>query len=638
MSTPDELITDARNYAVNVTTAGVAALNTAMATVDRIGQGYLAGSSPEVNVNPPTPGDPGEAPVYNGIRITMREFTGTAPRLDNVGTMTLPPGPGSAPSIPDFVDPVQVKPTGNADPSLIGSAPLINPNVTFPDAPIIDVAGIPKPVLTDLVIPDAPIYQPPEFLGERPSFTAEVPTDLDVLMRQQYATISPVMRDAVTAQIESFLDAYFPEFHPALAALEAKLTTYMNGGTALTPAIENAIYNRTLDKTNTDANRATDAAWQKAARAGFTVPTAVLLSQTALIDQERRNNNARAATEIAIKQAELEQNNIQFAITQSASLRQVAMSAALSYYSGLVTINGQALEYARGVVDSVVKSFDIAAKYAEIQARIYDSDARVYEARLRGALASIEVYQAQIRAIQAQVEVDTAKVNAYRALLDATKAEADVYRTQVDAARTQIDIERAKVDLYSARVNAFVAQVNGYTAQWQGYAAAVSGERAKIEAAGEQVKAYSARVNAYEAEVRAKGIEIESKAQANTQRLLAYKTEVDAYAALVNAESQTLAAEINSYESTIQAYMAKSRAISDKSQSEIAIYRVAQEGIQNAAQLQFEFMRHNGQMDVARARAAGEIANSIGEVYARTTQAALSGMNSLAASTTTATA
>jgi hypothetical protein len=457
-------------------------------------------------------------------------------------------------------------------------------------------------------------------------------------MRTEFSMISPIMRDAINAEFDSFLDREFPEFRAGMAAIESRLAIYLEGGTALTPTVENAIYNRTMDKNDIDARRAAADAWTKSAKAGFTIPTALLLAQQADIDKARRDSNARAATEIAIKQAELEQQNLQFAVTQSITLRKVAMDAALTYYGGLVQINGQALDYARSVVDAIVKSYDIAVKEAEIKARLYEADARVYDSRLKGAIAIIEVYESQIRGELAKVEVNKAAVDVYRAQLDAAKTEAEVYRIQVEAAKAEIDIEKAKVDLYKAKVDAFVAQVNGFTAQWQGYVAAVTGERAKIEAAAEQVKAFGEKVRAYEAEVRARATEVEARAAINSQKLQAYKAEVEAYAALNMGEARGVEAEIASFQSSIAAYKAQADAEAAQAASELAIYEVALRGQQEAAKLQFSYTQHRESVDMAKAQAIGALAAQVGHMYAATSQATLAGMNSLAASTKTTTA
>ena len=631
-TTVDSLVRDARNYTWNLLNRASQELGYAMQAVEGINEGGVY-HLPLVNIEPPHVEDPGTVPAYSGVRYTFDKFTTPAPTLPPVGDLALPPDPGVVPDVEVFSPPG--KPTGSADDGLLRGVPNIDDMPTVPPAPDLlgEIRGIPVPALVDVVIPPIPAYRAPEFTGSHPVFDAEMPTDLDATMRAQYETISPVMRDAVTSQIDVFIDRQFPNYRAGLAKIEDRLNTYLAGGSALSSEIENAIYARTLDKTNAEARRGSDKAWTEAAKAGYTMPTAYLLAKKQDIDQMRRDNNARAAIDIAIKQAELEQQNLQFAVTQSTTLRKMAIDSALGYYSGLIQINGQALDYARSVVDAIVKSFDIAARYAEVQVRIYEADGRIYEAKLRGAMAEIEAYTAHIRGLEAQVNVNVAQVNAYKARVDVVQAEANVYVATISAVRAQVDIEKAKVDVYGARVQAYVAQVNGYTAQWQGYAAAVHGEAAKVQASAEQVRAFGAQVQAYEAIVRARGAAIEARAKTNEQTIRAYSAEVDAYSAVTNAKAVAQSAEIKTYDSTLEAFKAKANVIAERSRSEIHAYDVALRGLIAEAQLQFQYLQEFDHMRVARATGIASIAKDFGGIWGGAAQVSLAGMNTLLAQT-----
>lgn len=634
MATPDELIQDARDYAVTVLADSAAALGFAMESVNSIGGGYIAEESviPPVPVRPPQPRDPGELEAYAGKRFDGVEFNGQAPTLGNVGTLSLPASPGTAPSVLAFDAPV--KPADTTDRTLIQGAPSLETPV-IPDAPDLSFTGIVKPALIAISVPNAPAYQKPQFLGVKPNLNLTPPSDLDVLMHTNYTTIAPVMRDALDAELDAFLDALFPEFRPGMAALEAKLAQYIAGGTALTPAIEDAIYNRTLDKTNKDGQRASDEAWGKAARAGYTMPSPMLLAQQIDLDQNRRDNNARAAIDIAVKQAELEQANVQFAVTQSSTLRKIALDAAMSYHGNLVQLNGQALQYAREVVDAVVKTYDITARMAEASIRVYESDARVYEAEIRAAMAPLDAYVAQLKGVEAQANVNVANLRAYSTEIETITARANAYRAQVDGALAAAQIEKLKIEIYQAQVNAYVAQVNAYSAQWNGYKAQVDGESAKVSASAEQVRAFQARVQAYTAEVEAKATELRAISETNVNKIAAYRSEVEAYRAFVDAEATGVKAEIDSYQATTHAYTARANAISQVSQADIQYYKIAYEGLRDAAALQFEYLRESNNLQVARATAVGHISGMIGDAYGRLAQSTLAGMNTLVSASQT---
>lgn len=629
----ESIIADARAFAALQLDNADAASQSARAALGAISDGGVYQATP-VRIEPPLVIDPGVPPAYTGSHFERRTLTATRPSLTAIGSFAAPTAPGAVPTVATYTIPVT--PVDRADPSLLADIPVTD-DIDVPTAPNLyaEIQGIAKPDILAITIPTAPIYAAPEFTGSSPVFGETMPTHLDATMRTQYSTISPIMVNAVTSQIDIYIDHEFPNFRAGMAKIETRLNTYLDGGSALSAEVENAIYSRTLGKTNTDARRARDTAWKDAAKAGFTMPTVYLLAKRKEIDQDRRDNNARAATDIAVKQAELEQQNLQFAVTQSTVLRQLAITSALNYYSGLVQINGQALQYAREVVDAIVKAFDIAARYAEVQTRIYEAQANVYSAKLRGALAIFEAYTAQVRGLEAQANVNTAQVNAYRARLDAVQAEANVYRAQVDGAVAQANIEKIKVEVYQAKVQAYAAQVNADSAKWQGFAAACNGQAAKVQASAEQVRAFSAQVGAYEAQVRAKGVEIEAQAASNEQRTRSYVAETQAFSAQVTAEATAVSAEINSFEATLGSYKARAEVIAERSRSLIQAYSVALRSLIEQSQLQFQYLKEANDMRVAKATGMARISESLTNVHGSNAQAALAGMNTLASQATT---
>ena len=625
------LIADARGYASSALGAGVGAMNGAIAVLQGLGKSLGGGHLPNLTIAPPDPKDPGSAPVYAGSHLTPDLFNVVAPTLQDIGRLVLPADPGNAPATLTFVEPNQ--PTGDPDASLLANAPNVNTNFVFPTAPDLqgEIKSIVAPQILSITVPAAPTYQAPQFNGVAPVFNAPMPTGLDDQFRTNYSQISPVIVNAVTTQVDAFIDKEFPQFRTGLAAIEARLQTYLAGGSALTPQVEDAIYNRTLDKTNVDAKRASQEAWGKGARAGFTIPPPSLLSQQQDIDQERRANNARAATEIAVKQAELEQSNLQFAVTKSTELRKIAIDAGLAYYNGLVTLNGQAIEYARSVVEYVVKAFDIAARYAETQARIYEADANVYRAQLEGAMQVLHAYEATVRGLEAQVNVNRAQVDAYNARISAIKTEGDVYRSAVDAVVAQAGLQRILVELYDSRVKAYGSQVNAYSARWQGYEAAVRGQAAKMTVSAEQARAFEAQVNAFSAKVRAQATAIESTATTNRQLVDTYKARVQAYAELQHAKAEAVGIDVSIFDAGVKSFIAKASAYSEFSRAQSAQYEVQLRGLIAEANLYMEQLREFHHLDITRVTGIAQVSQTIGLEYGAMAQAAMSGMNTLAA-------
>ncbi|MCU9611831.1 hypothetical protein OEK97_28405, partial [Escherichia coli] len=74
---------------------------------------------------------------------------------------------------------------------------------------------------------------------------------------------------------------------------------------------------------------------------GFTLPTGALTSALQQARQAGADNNAQAARDIVVLQAELEQKNLQFAITTSAGLRTMIVNASAAYMQHVVSIFSQ---------------------------------------------------------------------------------------------------------------------------------------------------------------------------------------------------------------------------------------------------------------------------------------------------------
>lgn len=627
--TVDDQIAAQRIYTSEVLGLAYSELSQARGTIASI-TGINDTGAPRIDIAAPVPVDLGTAPQYSGSHFTVQNFDGERPTLFNLPSLIYP----NEPPVPTgvdltFVDPT--RPTGMPDAGTIGDAPDVAA-IVVPPAPNLyaEISGIEKPTITPIVIPDAPPYIEPEFTGVAPTLTGiDIPTDLDSKMRTEFSTIGPVMRDAIVTQVDSFIDREFPAYRSGLSTLETKLNTMLQGGTGIDATVEDAIVRRTVDKVYAEGKRAKAAVRKAAAQAGITMPGPMLNSQLRDADQAGRDNISRAATDVAIKAFDLEQQIMQFSVTQGSQLRQAMIQAGLVMAGHMVQVNGQAVQYAQGVVDLIVKAFDIAARYAEIQARIYESAAQVYESRLKGALAATEAWTARIRGLEAQANVDVARVNAYRARLEAVQAEASAYKASVDGLVAQASIERLKVDIYQARTQAYGAQVNAYTGMWSAYEASVRGETARIGAGVERYKAYAVQVTAQVEQIKARIAELQGVASANESLVRMYSADVEAFRARVSAESESVKAEVESFDTTLKAFIANANAKAEHARSEIASYQAGMQGLIESAKIFQQYAFANADIGVKRATGMASVSEHLASVYGNVAASGLSGANSL---------
>lgn len=574
--------------------------------------------------------DIGDAPTYEGARFEAPAEPGELPALQPIPSYTAPPDVdrtmlSDMPSRVEFATPGEV-------PALMVAPPEIG-TIDVPDEPpaLTDIV-IEMPVMTDVEIPDLPSVTLPEFSAIQPDTDIPTPGDLSERFRLDFADQGNSLRASLEGSIDAYMAKINPRFAEQMAILEARLQKFSEGGTALSPAVESAIWARAADRSNADFQRARDTAYSDSAGRGFTMPGGAVFSAVMQSRQAAADANARTALEIAIKQAELEQQNVQFALTQSANLRQVVLSASQQWAGALVQINGQALQFAQGVMQAGIELYGLRIKVAQARIEVYQAEARVYETRLKAALAAYDAYKAHVDAIKAQVDVDTARVQAFVAKMNSYSAVANVYRARLDGVSAKAGIEKIKADLFGAQVQGYAAQVQGYSAAWAGYRARVEGKASEWQAYGHKVQAFSAQVDAKKAEIQTRLAEIEATAKTNAATSSAYAAKISGYEALVRGKSAAVQAEVSSFDSTIKAYTAgvhakESKARIDLANSEgqarvaISSYEAESRTFLATAQMEYRRMTDIAGVATAGAKVHGDMASS-----------ALAGMNALAAS------
>jgi len=644
MAHVDDLITDARFYASQVLFGAGQAMGQAMNAITSLGAVGLPDDLLEGlnSLVPPLPPNPVAIPGYAGSRFDPADPPDGPPELIDPGDLQEPPEPGKPPDVRRYVAPPQPAQTV-PNPSQIGPQPNLNidqivASIPMPPELQSKIDAIPVPPMSDINLPPTPelilpVYQP----GPPPRDPGPPPDNLDDLLRQQFETISPVMQNALRAQFDAWIDFYYPTLRAGVAAMEAKLDEFLLGGTGLTPIQEDALYNRALDKNGAEYTRARAGAYAEGAKLGFTLPPPLVYQQAKEIDQSYRDNLARTANEIMVKNAELEQQNIQFALTLRSNASTAHMSAAISYYGHLVQVNGQALQYAIAVVEQVAKVYGLAIEYAKVQIQLEESRIHLYEAQLKAATMVIEFYKAQIEGELAKVTVDKARVELYTAQLHAVEVQASIYNTEMQGARLRGDIEKLKVELYDANVRAYAATVSAYSAGWSGYEAAVRGAVADVNGSVEQIRGYSAQAEYFRTILTGRISEIEAKQRQNEGNTRVYEAQINAYRALNQAEIESVKAEHEDYDLQLKTRLSEQTVRGEYYRSQISYFDMAAKAMLETVRMALEDIREVNRMNLGKAQAIATLSAAIGHDYAATAQSALSGLNTLAGEVKTTT-
>lgn len=623
----ETLIADARSYASNLVSDASHAMSDAARAVERIG--YISPNPTAVTI----PSAPVEnlglvAPVLSPV--DMAQVTPPAPPvtfqdIPVVDTSGLPVLSATPPAITLPTAPSQLAGFNEA-------APTISTNIAFPEPPSALMAPLfDAPVLPTRVEPDKPQTMIPSFSVSAPTGMPDAPTALADSFDAAYRNAAP----STITMLNGFVDAQLTKFNPRYAEqmgkIEDQLATYLAGGTGLNPAAETAIYERARGKNDAEARRVRDAAFKDAAARGFTLPPGALSSALQQARQAAADNNATAAREIVVMQAEMEQKNLQFAVTTSADLRKTMLSAALSYHQNLISINGQALDYAKTVMGAMIEVYNAAVKAYGVRLDTYRAEASVYEIKLKAAMAGIELYQAEIQALTALTNVDRTKVDVYRARIEVLTSLSNVYRSQIEAVVGRTSLEKLKLEVFQAKVQTYATQVQGKNAEWQGFTAAIEGQTARAKIYGIEVEAYGAKVNGYKAGIEAKSAAVQAAALTNKARADQYTASIQGYSAVVQANGVVAQTKLENQRQGIIAFQAQSQAVVANAQVKLTYYQISSGIAIKNAEMNMTAQIQQAETRRAYSKSIADLGTANAQIYTGAANAAMSGMNSFAA-------
>ena len=619
------IISEAQSMAKSLADSAKASIDSSLKAFDT--RTIIGQSSQGVSLNfNPFKGEP--APPFPGAAFHPPREPGNAPATRSIPNIDVGGlAPGSEPVKPTVSEPN--KPTALT--MAVPNAPALSvPDV--PDMPsLLRSFEFEPPKLTDVVIPAAPKVSVPAFTAAKPNLDLSAPEGLEEKFRHDFADQSASLRSDLESAVDAQLTKINPRFHEQMSAIETRLAKYVEGGTALAPHIETAIWERGAEKNTREYLRVRDAAYQEGAGRGFTIPSGAQFSAAVQARQAAADNNARMAVEIAIKQAELEQQNLQWAVVQSAALRQMVLSSTQQWAGTLVQLNGHALEFAKGVLNSVVALYDIRVKMASAQVEVYKSEAMVFESLLRATLAEYEVYQAQVSALKAQVSVDEAKVQAFSARMNGLSVMANAYKAAVDSVVAKAQIEKFKVDIFGAQVQAYSAALNGKNAEWEAYKAQLQGNSEKWRAYQAETQGYAEKVRAWQVHISAQGTAAEAVSMENQALLGTYDAQVKAYNSLVDAEATRVKTDVLGYEAELKGYVATQQGRVEEAKANYERVKATGELQMSMYKVNSELVMQNASLEYKRMSDTAQVILGGANSYAQMAGSALSGMNSLAA-------
>lgn len=445
--------------------------------------------------------------------------------------------------------------------------PNIDTNIRVDDPPRLEYPDAPTVSTPD--IDDPPGITIPPFTATLDATLPDVPDDLASTFEAKYESMAPEMRAAIEDIYDGWIAKYSPEYHTAMAKIEALLAEGLEGGTALSDTVEQAIYDRARARVQAEYNRVENTVATAAAKRGLFMPSGALLSGLRTAQQDAANNISQSANELAIKRAEIELSHLQFLMQLSSGIRDSLRNTAVQYAALFLEIDKVVLDYAKTVTNLMADLFNLALSRFEAAARVYAIEAQVYETELKAAFAALEEYKALLEAEKLRTEVDDMRVRLYSARITAETQKIDAYVAKLKGLDSKVNAERLKVELFGEQVKAYAARADALRARVGVYEAAMRGDSERVRARAIEVDAKNAETNylaeqvkynelllrkqemynrdvlqRYEAQLRQVGIETDLKSKEFQGNAAQYAALLTAYRAQLDHDSTQLQAEL----------------------------------------------------------------------------------------------
>jgi len=514
----------------------------------------------------------------------------TEPTLTDVSALTIPDAPVFTADLPD-IDLNITPPTALS--AIIPTAPELDA-IVMPDAPTITLPSVPSAFAINL--PDAPVLTIADF-NDTLDDLASPPSGTFTFVEPAYSS--------------TLLDG-----------LKAFLTEWVNGAaTGLDPAVEQGIWDRAREREDLSATRAIDTIRSNMAGRGFAVPQGAMQTAIQLAMQDAANKDSGLSREVMLKQADLEQQNRQFAVTTG-----VQLEGQLLTYANQVA--QRAYEVAFATLRAGIDLYQATVSGYNAKAQAFSIKAQVWKQRIDAELSKLEIYKAELEGQKLIGDLNVQQVEMYKATLQGVLANIEIYKAQVDAATAKSGINRNYIEQFAAQIQAYGELVRAKATEYEGFATQVKAQVSKADVFKVQADAYKSQVDGYAALTGARVAEHE--AQVKTQQeipLKLFESRVSAYEKLVTAESSRLASLNKNFETEGRVFASIASAESARASAEADIYRSDVQYVLGEAGIQVQAAQANVTKLMKAVELLIESMKSGAQVSAQLAASALSAVN-----------
>lgn len=529
------------------------------------------------------------ASIYQPPTISVQWQTLAAPNLPPI------------PDLPELPEINLQAPTGepSALDATIGNVriddfDIVMPELNFPAAPTLTIGQAPVlPEVRDVAIPDAPtivLPDAPAFLSLQTHTFGGINLHEDWLDKLDDIPTLSILQPAPFA--------YSPGARYAsqlLDNLKAQLNARIQGGTGLSPSVEQAIWGRALDRETVVALAREQEVMRGAEALGFPLPSGVLAGQLQDARREYHDKLSGLSRDIAIKQAELEQANLQQAT-------QLALQLESTLLEDAYKLEVLAIDAAKAAADNAIAAHNAAIEHFKALLAGYQAYASAYETVIRAELNKVEVFKALLSAEETKANINRALVERFKAEIDGAMAAVQIYQARVGAAKTLVELEGTRIQAGAEQVKAFVATVNAETAKADMYKATISAEATKVEAVGTLARAYAAKVGGQAEKARVEIAKLQAKVQAKSLEWDGWKARLSAATAEVEAAARKSSVIVDGYRIGVSAAEAQAGAYMRRWEADIKQYEAGTNITFQAAKINNDAVLHtnDARMEAAK--------------------------------------
>ena len=530
-----------------------------------------------------------ERSIYAPPQISVKWTTLAAPNL--------PPIP-NLPALPQLtLAALPNVPAGLA--AMVGDVQIDDfvaapPALSFPAAPSITIGSAPVlPAVGNVAIPTEPSVSMPD----APTFLAMTSHSFGgVNLREDWLDKLNDIPELSILEPTPF--NYVPGARYAsqlLDSLKATLNARVHGGTGLAPEVEQQIWDRARDRETQLALAREQEVLRGAEALGFALPSGVLAGQLADARREYHDKLSGLSRDIAIKQAELEQENVKASI-------QAALQLESTLLDDCYKLEALALEAAKTAAGSAIATHNAALEQFKALLVGYQAYAGAYDTLIKAEMTKIEVFKALLSAEETKANINKALVDRYKAEVEGRLAVVEIYKARVGAAQTLVELERTKVQAGGEQIKAFAATVNAETAKAEIYKTAVAAEGTKQEAYAATVRAYSAKVGAQAERARVNIALYQAQTAAKSMEWDGYKARLQAAVAEAEIKARSASITVDGYRLGAAAAEAQAGSYMRRWEADIRQYQAGQQLTFNVAKANADAATHanDARMEAAK--------------------------------------